>query len=115
MLNKNRQLRFDLTAALRCSENMQARGELLLGVLNRLFARGGVSVTRPFVRRSDQIDGVIKLDENLYRVDVRWDEKAVVASDFVHVLEGEGNVDAFLSTRTQVAMVDKNPYASYSA
>jgi hypothetical protein len=35
-------------------------------------------------------------------------------SDFTHVLEGEAHVDAFLRTRVHTAIVDKNPYASYT-
>jgi hypothetical protein len=166
------QLRFDLSAALRCSDDLFKRGEILVDVANRMFALGDVSVSRPLAKRTDesgkrleQIEGVIELDDNRYLVEIRWDDKAVglseiqkqiaslssdenadvsgvlfvsfsgfteqaidaakkaisaddlvmlsTLSDFVHVLEGEGNVDAFLSTRIQTALVDKNPYASY--
>ncbi len=74
-------LRADFSALYGMNEKPRERGDLLVDVLNRLFTLGDVSVGCSFEKRCDEsgkateiIDGVIELDENLYLVEVNWQE-----------------------------------------
>ncbi len=60
----------------------QKRGKQLEGVLNRLFATGGILVREAFTRVAptgegviEQIDGVIEMDGEIYLVEMKWWDK----------------------------------------
>lgn len=60
----------------------QKRGKQLEGVLNRLFATGGILVREAFTRVAptgegviEQIDGVIEMDGQIYLVEMKWWDK----------------------------------------
>jgi predicted RecB family endonuclease len=60
----------------------QKRGKHLEGVLNRLFATGGILVREAFTRVAptgegviEQIDGVIEMDGEIYLVEMKWWDK----------------------------------------
>lgn len=60
----------------------QKRGKQLEGVLNRLFAIGGILVRQAFARVAltgegviEQIDGVIEIDGEIYLVELKWWDK----------------------------------------
>ncbi len=64
--------------------NPQVRGKRLESVLNRLFEMSGISVSEAFEvigpegeGTVEQIDGVIKLDGNLYFVEMKWWNKPI--------------------------------------
>jgi restriction system protein len=83
-------LRADYSTLFTLSENPRRRGELLVDVFNRLFDLGDVSVTQAFERPTDemgkkideQIEGVVKLDDNLYLVELHW-EDAAIGDEFI--------------------------------
>lgn len=65
-------------------ENRQKRGKALEEILNRLFKVYGISVRESFRIVSDeglgvteQIDGVIELNGNLYLVEMKWIEEPI--------------------------------------
>lgn len=60
----------------------QKRGKQLEGLLNRLFATGGILVREAFTRVAptgegvvEQIDGVIEMDGEIYLVEMKWWDK----------------------------------------
>lgn len=60
----------------------QKRGKQLEGVLNRLFATGGILIREAFTRVAptgegviEQIDGVIEMDGEIYLVEMKWWDK----------------------------------------
>jgi len=60
----------------------QKRGKQLEGVLNRLFATGGILVREAFTRVAptgegviEQIDGVVEMDGAIYLVEMKWWDK----------------------------------------
>jgi restriction endonuclease Mrr len=78
---KLEQVKKDLYALFNLTD-AQKRGKLLEGVLNRLFATGGILVREAFTRVSptgegviEQIDGVIEMDGEIYLVEMKWWDK----------------------------------------
>ena len=74
-------------------DNAQERGRRLEMVLNRLFKAAGILVSESFARVSDlgkgiteQIDGVVELDGQVYLVEMKWLKDPVGTGDIAQHL-----------------------------
>ena len=74
-------------------DNAQERGRRLEMVLNRLFEAAGILVSESFARVSDlgkgiteQIDGVVELDGQVYLVEMKWLKDPVGTGDIAQHL-----------------------------
>ena len=69
-------------------DDAHKRGQLLEGVLNRLFEADGILVRESFTRVTEpghgvieQVDGVVELDGHIYLVEMKWLAKPVGVAD----------------------------------
>jgi len=68
-------------------QDIHKRGIALEGVINQLFAWGGIAVCEAFILRMEngkpfeQVDGVIEIDGWLYLVEMKWWKEAIGAPE----------------------------------
>ena len=101
-------IRHDLYQLIPMDSAPQKRGQLLEGVLNRLFKAAGILVREDFRRVPEQgqgvieqIDGVIELDGHIYLVEMKWLKEPVsvghISEHLVRVFNRSASRGIFIS------------------